>query len=179
MYMSKNMSRLLKDFFCFKITTNLHIFMEQVAFHRNNYNSCLIRPLLVWKTALEFVDLFCRKVFRCCRTHWNTSRSANCAEIIPWKRHLHHFVFLSFHGIFSFIKSKVFCAWLRCYVEKLDPDVSHMWDSVAVVMFSVNFMHPTKVLTGSRTENLQIFVAFRMLQVKGLLVMPNVFWDVS
>ena len=56
---------------------------------------------------------------------------------------------------------------------------SHMWDSVAVVMFSVNFMHPAKVLTGSRTENLEIFVAFRMLQVKGLLVMPNVFWNVS
>ena len=50
---------------------------------------------------------------------------------------------------------------------------------MAVVMFSVNFMHPAKVLTGFRTENLEIFVAFCMLQVKGLLVMPNVFWDVS
>lgn len=50
---------------------------------------------------------------------------------------------------------------------------------MAVVMFSMNFMHPARVLTGFRTENLEIFVAFCMLQVKGLLVMPNVFWDIS
>ena len=41
------------------------------------------------------------------------------------------------------------------------------------------FMHPAKILTGFRTENLKIFVAFCMLQVKGLPMMPNVLWDVS
>ena len=51
---------------------------------------------------------------------------------------------------------------------------------MAVVMFSVNFMHPTKVLTGFRTENLEIFVAFCMLQVKVLITSDaSVFWDVS
>lgn len=50
---------------------------------------------------------------------------------------------------------------------------------MAVVMFSVNFIHPAKILTGFRTENLEIFVAFCMLQVKGLPMMPNVLWDVS
>ena len=37
---------------------------------------------------------------------------------------------------------------------------------MAVVMFSVNFSHPAKILTGFRTENLEIFVAFCMLQVQ-------------
>lgn len=87
----------------------LHICTKQVAFHRYNYNCCLIWPLLVWKPALEFVDLFCGKVFRRCRAHWYTSRSGNCAYIIPWKRDLYHFVLLLSHGMFSLIKSKVFC----------------------------------------------------------------------
>ena len=34
---------------------------------------------------------------------------------------------------------------------------------MAVVMFSMNFIHPGKILTDFRTENLEIFVAFCML----------------
>lgn len=55
----------------------------------------------------------------------------------------------------------------------------HIWDSVAVVVFSMNFIHPAKILTDFRSENLEIFVASCMLEVKGLPMRLNVLWGGS
>lgn len=44
---------------------------------------------------------------------------------------------------------------------------------------SVNFTHPAKILTSFTTGNLEIFVAFGMLQLKRLLMMPSVVYDES
>ena len=37
---------------------------------------------------------------------------------------------------------------------------------MVVFVFLVNFTHPVEILTGFKTENLEMFVAFCMLQLK-------------